>query len=132
MEMHAESLAKEIERKEYYPKGTLKALVKLVEQLSDNPEAFDAYRQATLLQDHIDGLSDDVEYHASEINKMLDPVDVKWLETKDIAIDQNGLSKCNMFSSVNRGCVAWVDLREFTQIKGKRVRVSLGLIEGDS
>ncbi|CAH9014798.1 conserved hypothetical protein [Vibrio phage 277E43-1] len=137
MELHAKEVLEQTKGKEFYPKGTLKEFVDLFECLVDNPQQYPEYINASLIGDTANEMVSVVEgCKKYEINREIlqklvdgDERKVLYSESNDVTIDENGYSTWNMFSSMNQGCVAYVDLRNFDSKVGRRLRVTVGLLE---
>lgn len=137
MERKTKKLLSDIKDKEFYPKGTLKALLGFVEDSVTDASSYDIYRQTSFIVDKVELMHDCekgskvYKQYEEELISLLEENTprIKWSETKDILLDDQGTSRYNMFSCVNGGCVAYTDLRGFDMHKNKRLRVTIGVIE---
>lgn len=131
------NLLEEIEGKEYYPRGALQNFVDLFECLVENPEQYDEYVSATFIADTVKSMNGISKIYPryqilEETLKDLLKTDerrVKFSQSVDMTIGEKGENRWNNFSEVNGGCCAYVDLRDFDYLAGKRVRVTVGVLE---
>ncbi len=132
------ALLKEVEGKEFYPKGTLNSFVDLFEKIVPNPQQYPEYVRGSFIGDTASGMlrwlkgSTFYEESAKVLESMLevDEDPVKFSQSRDITIDERGNSGDTMFSEVNMGCCGYVyvNLTQFTQKIGKRLRVTVGVL----
>jgi hypothetical protein len=137
LKQEAEYVIKDVEGKEFYPRGTLREFVTLFECLVENPEQYDEYVSASFIGDHAyqsTQMTGELCHKRVESIKtlkslvQLDEDKVLYSQSVDITVDENGKSNWNMVSQVNGGCCAYIHINDFVQQVGKRLRLTVGVL----